>query len=95
MITCLVWLLVKQTQDVVLVVKDAYLDILKPARIDDALEATVIIGAQGRASFQVHQELWRGSDCLSRAEVKIACLRASSFKPCGLPDAVKQAFKSV
>lgn len=84
----------QEAQDVVLVVKDAYLDILRPARIDDALSATVVIGEQGRASFQVHQELWRGSDCLSRAEVKIACLRASSFKPCGLPDAVIQALKN-
>lgn len=84
----------QQTQDVVLVVKDAYLDILRPARIDDALSATVIIGEQGRASFQVRQELWRGSDCLSRAEVKIACLRSSTFKPCGLPDNIKQALKN-
>lgn len=84
----------QQTQDVVLVVKDAYLDILRPARIDDVLDATVIIGELGRASFQVRQELWRGSDCLSRAEVKIACLRASSFKPCSLPDNVKQALKN-
>jgi len=75
----------QQKQDVVLVVKEAYLDILRPARIDDALSATVRIAQIGRASFQVHQELWRGSDCLSKAEVKIACLRASSFKPCGLP----------
>lgn len=84
----------QQTQDVVLVVKDAYLDILRPARIDDALQATVIVGEQGRASFKVHQELWRGSDCLSKADVKIACLRASSFKPCGLPDDVKQALQN-
>jgi acyl-CoA thioester hydrolase len=80
----------QEKQDVVLVVKDAYLDILKPARIDDALSATVRIDQIGRASFQVHQELWRGSDCLSKAEVKIACLRASSFKPCGLPQDVNK-----
>jgi acyl-CoA thioester hydrolase len=84
----------QQTQDVVLVVKDAYLDILRPARIDDALSATVVISESGRASFQIHQELWRGSDCLSKAVVKIACLRASSFKPCGLPDNVKQALQN-
>jgi acyl-CoA thioester hydrolase len=85
----------RQEQDVLLVVKDVYLDILRPARIDDALSATVSIAAIGRASFQVEQELWRGSDCLSKANVKIACLRASSFKPCALPGDVNQVLKSV
>ena len=84
----------RQEQDVLLVVKDVYLDILRPARIDDALSATVSIAAIGRASFQVRQELWRGSDCLSKADVKIACLRASSFKPCALPGDVNQVLKN-
>jgi acyl-CoA thioester hydrolase len=83
----------RQEQDVILVVKDAYLDILRPARIDDALSATVSTGALGRASFRVRQELWRGSDCLSRADIKIACLKASTFKPCGLPGKVNQALQ--
>ncbi len=81
----------RQEQDVILVVKDVYLDILRPARMDDALAATVTISEIGRASFVVHQELWRGSDCLSKADVKVACLRSSSFKPCGLPNDVSQA----
>jgi acyl-CoA thioester hydrolase len=80
----------RQEQDVILVVKDVYLDILRPARIDDALSATVEIAERGHASFQVRQELWRGSDCLSKADVKVACLRASTFKPCGLPGDVNQ-----
>ena len=85
----------RQENDVLLVVKDAYLDILRPARIDDALSATVHIAKIGRASFFVHQELWRGSDCLSKADIKVACIRASSFKPCGLPDDVNQALKNL
>lgn len=85
----------RQENDVLLVVKDAYLDILRPARIDDVLSATVHIAKIGSASFLVHQELWRGSDCLSKADVKVACIRASSFKPCGLPDDVNQALKNL
>ncbi len=84
----------RQENDAVLVVKDAYLDILRPARIDDALLATVDIEEIGGASFLVRQELWRGSACLSKAVIKIACLRASSFKPCGLPGDVKKALKN-
>lgn len=85
---------IRQEQDVILVVKDVYLDILQPARMDDALAATVTITDIGRASFLVRQELWRGSDCLSKADVKVACLRSSSFKPCGLPNDVSQALKN-
>lgn len=81
-------------QDVLLVVKNAYLDILKPGRVDDALSANAKIIEVGRASFQVSQELWRGSDCLSKAVVKIACLRSSTFKPCGLPKAVILALQN-
>ncbi len=84
----------RQVSDVLLVVKDAYLDILRPARIDDAPYATVDIEEIGRASFLVRQELWRGSDCLSKAVIKIACLRASNFKPCGLPANVNQVLKN-
>ncbi|MGH8108832.1 MAG: tol-pal system-associated acyl-CoA thioesterase [Arenimonas sp.] len=84
----------RQEQDVILVVKDVYLDILRPARIDDALIATVKVVEIGRASFKTSQELWRGSECLSKAEVKVACLRSSSFKPCGLPDEINQALAS-
>ena len=84
----------REEQDVLLVVKDVYLDILRPARIDDALTVSVNISEIGRDSFVSHQELWRGSDCLSKADVKVACLRASSFKPCGLPDSVNQALQN-
>jgi len=84
----------RQEQDVILVVKDVYLDILRPGHIDDALSVTVTIVEVGRASFKVHQELWRGLDCLSRADVKVACLRASSFKPCGLPNNVNLALQN-
>ncbi len=84
----------RQEQDVLLVVKDVYLDILRPARIDDALTVSVNISEHGRASFVAHQELWRGPDCLSKADVKVACLRASSFKPCGLPDNVNLALQN-
>lgn len=83
----------RQEQDVVLVVKDVYMDILRPAKFDDALTVTVKIGKLGRASFMTHQELWRGSDCLSKADVKVACLRAGTFKPCGLPADVMQALQ--
>lgn len=86
--------ILRDQQDVILVIKDVYLDIFRPARFDDALMAKVSVGEIGRASFTAHQELWRGSECLSKASVKVASLKAASFKPCGLPEDVKQALHS-
>jgi acyl-CoA thioester hydrolase len=78
----------QKIEDIVLVVKDCYYDILRPARLDDELSVITRIAEIRRASFHVNQELWRGSECLSKAAVKIACLKAGSFKPCGLPTTV-------
>jgi acyl-CoA thioester hydrolase len=85
----------REQEDCLLVVKSLSLDYAKPARYDDELQAWVMMKAIGRASFVVIQELHRGSECLSRAEVKIACLYASSFKPRPLPMHVLKAAKAV
>ena len=76
----------KDEEDLVLVVREMRLDFLKPARLDDELSATVVLGERRPASFTVTQELIRGDDCLLRAEVRVACLKASEFRPRALPD---------
>jgi acyl-CoA thioester hydrolase len=75
----------REAQDLVMAVRSLRLDFDAPARLDDLLESRLRLLDRGGASFSVAQELWRGADCLLRAEVKIACLRASSFRPRALP----------
>jgi acyl-CoA thioester hydrolase len=76
----------REQQDLVLAVREMQLDFLKPARLDDLLQASVMLDQRRSASFQISQELWRGEQCLLRARVRIACLHASNFRPRALPD---------
>jgi acyl-CoA thioester hydrolase len=76
----------RETDDLVMAVREMHLDFLKPARLDDLLRATMRLEARRRASFEVSQELWRDQTCLLRARVRIACLHGSDFSPRALPD---------
>ena len=56
----------------------------KPARLDDLLQATVAIAQQGRASLVFTQQLrWpdEALNPLAIAQVRVACVDGSSFKP--------------
>ena len=74
--------------DIVLAVRAMTLDFIKPARLDDELVTTVVLCERRPASFTVAQELLRGDECLLRAEVRIACLTASDFRPRALPPGI-------
>ena len=75
----------RDSDDLVLAVREMNLDFLKPARLDDLLSVTVVLEERRSASFVVTQELFRDNDCLLRARVRIACLHASTFRPRPLP----------
>ena len=75
----------RDSDDLVLAVRDMNIDFLKPARLDDLLQVTVVLTERRSASFLVEQELFRDNQCLLRARARIACLHASSFKPRRLP----------
>ena len=76
----------REREDLVMAVREMRVDFLKPARLDDLLQVNVSLKERRSASFLVAQELFRGDECLLRADVRIACLRASNFRPRALPD---------
>ena len=76
---------------VVFVVRRVEIDYLSPARFNDQLDVSVGLHEVGRASLGVQQELMRGSTCLARAEVKLACVDAVHFKPVKIPATILQA----
>lgn len=75
----------REAEDLVMAVRSLRVDYDAPARLDDVLDARLRLIELRRASFSLAQELWRNGDCLLRAEVKIACLHASTFRPRALP----------
>lgn len=77
----------------VFAVRAMTLDFLKPARLDDALDVTATLVQCKRASMVFDQTVCRGDETLLTAQVRIAALDASTFKPRGMGDALLAALK--
>ena len=74
--------------DVVFTVANLEVDYLRPARLDDELEVTVIVAEMRRASLHFRQVLTRKGDRdtpLARAKVRVGAVDVASFRPCALP----------
>ena len=76
----------KRDTDLVFVVRAMDVDFHAPARLDDQLSVSVRLLECRGASLVLAQRIERGDALLVEASVKIAALRASSFRPCALPD---------
>ncbi|WP_295687255.1 tol-pal system-associated acyl-CoA thioesterase [uncultured Nevskia sp.] len=69
-----------------------------PARLDDALIATVAVTELKRASLVMTQQLRLGDvdgKLLAEAEVKVVSVDATNFKPCALPDGFRNRVQTV
>ena len=76
----------RESEDLVLVVRAMELDFHKPARLDDELQVSVVLAERRNASLLMEQVISRGDQALVRANVRVACLVASSFRPRALPE---------
>jgi len=77
----------------VFAVRAMTMDFLKPARLDDALAVTATLVQCKRASMVFDQAVCRGDETLLTAQVRIAALDASTFKPRGMDDVLLAALK--
>lgn len=77
----------RESRDVVFAVRSVAMEFLAPARLDDLLTVTVELTATRSASLRFRQALLRESDgtVLVEAEVRAACLAASTFRPRPIP----------
>lgn len=83
----------KRDADLVFVVRAMDVDFRAPARLDDQLSVSVRLLECRGASFVMVQRIERDGALLVEAKVKIAALRASSFRPCPLPDFLSSQLK--
>lgn len=75
--------------DLVFAVRAMRIDFRLPARLDDLLQVTVALSECRKASLVIAQQVVReDGTLLVDAEVRVAALRASSFKPVAIPEAV-------
>ena len=78
--------LLRLRHDLVFAVRAMSIDFRLPARLDDALDVGVALRECRRASLVIVQTVDRGGVRLLDAEVRVAALRASDFRPRPLPD---------
>ena len=87
----------RHEHDLVFAVRAMQLDFLRPARLDDLLQVGVQVRQCKRASVVFAQSIVRnadaGAETLLTAEVRVAALRASTFSPVALPEAMLRAFQ--
>lgn len=81
-----------QKEAVIFAVRSVQVDYLLPARFNDELSVSANLIEQGRASLTIEQSITRVADnsLLCNGSVKIVSLRPDSFKPCAIPDNIKQ-----
>lgn len=78
----------RERHSVMLVVREMTIGYLKPARLDDELDASVALTQRRSASLELAQTLTRADDnaLLTRAQVRVACVDAADWLPCRIPD---------
>jgi acyl-CoA thioester hydrolase len=70
----------------IFVVRNASVDYVASARLDDEVKLTLNVEKLGRASVEFAQQAWRGDTLLSSADVRVACVDAVTMRPRSLPD---------
>ncbi len=81
----------RSSAGVMFVVRQVVVDYLSPARFNDEIDVDVSVHEVGRASLSVKQMLTRGPTRLVSAQVRLACVDASHFKPVKIPTPILQA----
>ncbi len=82
------------SEDFLLVVASVKIDYLRPALMDDLLCVGVEPLRLGKASVLLRQQVWREAQLLASAEVRLACVTASTKRLRSLPESVLQELNS-
>ena len=80
--------------DLVFAVRAMRIDFRAPARLDDLLDVSVAVRDCRKASLVFAQAIHRGGVLLVDAEVRVAALRASDFRPRPIPQSLQDNLAS-
>jgi acyl-CoA thioester hydrolase len=76
----------RETTGLAFVVRDMQIDFLKPARLDDELQITVLVKERRSASMLFAQDITRADGLLLvRAQVRVACVDLGAMRPAQIP----------
>jgi len=82
-----------EQKNTIFAVRSVQLDYLSPGRFNDQLIVTAKIIELKKASMLFEQKIYRQNQSekiLCQGEVRIACLRADTFKPMAIPDVLSE-----
>jgi acyl-CoA thioester hydrolase len=82
---------VKTDLGVIIVVHSLSVEFKAPAYFNDMLEVHCKLTKIGRGSIEMEQKTMREHQVLIKAQVKLAFVNADTFKPVGIPVAIKTA----
>ena len=83
------------------VVADTRVRYLRPARLDDQLDVSVVPTVSGRAGMTLAQQAFQvGADglagpLLSEGHIRIGCVDAGTFRPCRIPTDLLDALSTL
>jgi len=81
----------RDEQGLMLVVTDASVRYLQPARLDDELAVTVALAAAARATITLTQCALRGPTILADGRITLACVATGSLRPRRMPQLILDA----
>ena len=70
----------------IFVVTDTRVRYRAPARLDDAIDVTVVLQHAGQASMTIVQQALRGEVLLAEGEIRIGCVDGGTFRPRRIPN---------
>jgi tol-pal system-associated acyl-CoA thioesterase len=79
------------TTELMFVVRSVSSDYLKPARLDDQLQATAKVIKAGGSFLVMEQHIERDGELLCRGEVNIVCVDKQTMKPKRIPRPMLEA----
>jgi acyl-CoA thioester hydrolase len=71
---------------IIFVVRNCAVEYVKPARMDDLIEISVMVDEVRKTAIKMKQEIVKDSLVLCRLDVEIVCVDAVSFKPKKIPE---------
>jgi tol-pal system-associated acyl-CoA thioesterase len=75
---------------VLFVVHSAQIAYHKPALLNDLLSVSARVDEVGRVRLRFEQSVMRGGDLLASAKLTLVTVNASTYRPIGLPDRIRE-----
>lgn len=85
----------KDSLNILFVVHSMQIQFKKSARFDELLSVETHLTELRLGSFECFQEIVREEERILQAQVKIACVNATTYKPTGIPAPIKLSMESI